>query len=111
MKSEIISIETLQEITKLKRQLKESNEARSKLTEEKIELEQELEDANDSIIWWQNRFKTKSKANDRLMKRINLAIEYIEEHKKEHLLEHGDGIQFEDLEQVEKIIDILQDKE
>ena len=108
MKSEIISIETLQEITKLKKQLKESNEARSKLTEEKIELEQELEDAKDSIVWWQNRFKAKSKANDRLMKRINQAIEYIEQEIEEDL---KFGFSTEDEELEFKIISILKDEE
>ena len=50
-----------------------------RLEKENKELKAEIQEANDSITWWANRFKAVERDNRELHERIDKAIEYIKE--------------------------------
>lgn len=72
MNYEILSIDRLEENEKL---IKENGYLR----EQRNELEKELQDANESISWWQNKYNALDKSNDIWLERINKAIEELED--------------------------------
>ena len=72
MNYEVLSIDRLEEHEKL---IKENGSLR----EERNELEKELQDANESISWWQNKYNALNKSNDIWLERINKAIEELED--------------------------------
>ena len=72
MNYEILSIDRLEEHEKL---IKENGYLR----EQRNELEKELQDANESISWWQNKYNALDKSNDIWLERINKAIEELED--------------------------------
>lgn len=71
-------------------------------------LQQELKEANESIIWWSNRFKAVERDNRDYKSRIEKAVEYIKNNISWYYDEDLDESIYQDVVNGDDLLNILQ---
>ena len=87
---------------------KELLKAYKDLQQENKQLKEELQEANDNIIWWSNRFKAVQRDYENLKERIEETIECINENT---YLGDGEYTNHCDMLSRNELLEILGDKE
>lgn len=80
-----------------KREEQDNKELREKIEE----LQAEIKELNDDIVWWTNRFNAVERDNERLHNIIKEVREYIKSHSNNCMFE----LRMEELEELLEILD------